>query len=140
MPLFQEYVLAGLAAVATYMVYVAVWRLYWSPLLSFLGHGWRHSRICTCPRMACLDFLSDTRSYEAYYNNWLGGKYIWKIDEMHKKYGPIVRISPSDLHVGDPVCALYSELVFLMLMDSRTFMMFSIPARRTGDGPTKSLG
>lgn len=45
--------------------------------------------------------------YEAYYNIWLGGKYIFKINELHEKYGPIVRISPSDLHVGDPVCLFY---------------------------------
>ncbi len=42
-------------------------------------------------------------SYEAYYNNVKGGKYIYRIQEMHNRYGPIVRISPSDLHVNDPV-------------------------------------
>ncbi|KAJ2981915.1 hypothetical protein NQ176_g1730 [Zarea fungicola] len=42
------------------------------------------------------------RNYEAYYNNWKGGKYIYQIQQMHDRYGPIIRISPSDLHVNDP--------------------------------------
>ncbi|OCK75372.1 cytochrome P450 [Lepidopterella palustris CBS 459.81] len=82
----SEYIWAGLAAITAYTIYGAIWRLYLSPIAHFPG-----------PRMAAL-----TNLYEIYYNNWLGGKYIWKINEMHEQYGPIVRISPSDLHVGDP--------------------------------------
>ncbi|KAH6635855.1 cytochrome P450 [Chaetomium tenue] len=81
-----DYICAGLATLTVYVVYSAIWRLYMSPIAHFPG-----------PRLAALTDL-----YEAYYNNWLGGKYIWKIDELHKEYGPIVRISPRDLHVGDP--------------------------------------
>ncbi|KAL4993160.1 cytochrome P450 [Aspergillus recurvatus] len=81
-----DYVWAGLAALIAYTIYGGIWRLYLSPIAHFPG-----------PRLAALTHL-----YEVYYNNWLGGKYIWKIQEMHDKYGPIVRISPTDLHVGDP--------------------------------------
>jgi len=30
------------------------------------------------------------------------GTYIWRIQELHDQYGPIVRISPNALHVNDP--------------------------------------
>ncbi|KAF2690140.1 cytochrome P450 [Lentithecium fluviatile CBS 122367] len=82
----MEYIWAALVGVIAYAIYGAIWRLYLSPIAHFPG-----------PRMAAL-----TNLYEAYYNNWLGGKYLYRIQEMHDQYGPIVRISPSDLHVGDP--------------------------------------
>ncbi|GIJ86405.1 hypothetical protein Asppvi_005293 [Aspergillus pseudoviridinutans] len=82
----MDYIWTGLAALIAYTVYGAIWRLFLSPIAHFPG-----------PKLAALTSL-----YEAYYNNWLGGKYIYKIQELHDKYGPIVRISPSDLHVGDP--------------------------------------
>ncbi|KAL5360631.1 cytochrome P450 [Aspergillus floccosus] len=82
----MDYIWAGLAALIAYTIYGAIWRLYLSPIAHFPG-----------PRLAALTHL-----YEIYYNNWLGGKYLWKIQEMHDKYGPIVRISPTDLHIGDP--------------------------------------
>jgi hypothetical protein len=30
------------------------------------------------------------------------GTYLWRIQELHEQYGPIVRISPNALHVNDP--------------------------------------
>lgn len=39
-----------------------------------------------------------------YYDIWLGGQYTFKIIELHKQYGPIIRISPWELHISDPVC------------------------------------
>lgn len=32
-----------------------------------------------------------------YYDTWLGGQYEFKIIELHKQYGPIIRISPWEL-------------------------------------------
>uniref|UniRef100_A0A8H7N2W1 Cytochrome P450 n=1 Tax=Bionectria ochroleuca TaxID=29856 RepID=A0A8H7N2W1_BIOOC len=81
-----EYGWIGLGAATLYLTYCAIWRLYLSPIAHIPG-----------PKLAALTHL-----YEMYYNNWLGGKYIWKIQELHDQYGPIIRISPSDLHVGDP--------------------------------------
>lgn len=40
--------------------------------------------------------------YEFYYDVVLGGQYTFKIIELHKQYGPIIRISPWEIHVGDP--------------------------------------
>lgn len=84
--------------------------------------------------------VSDLCRYEAYYNNWLGGKYIWRIDEMHKQYGPIIRISPNNLHVGDPVSCLKVLLKMLLALSnwlSRTSTMFSIQAHQTTGAQTK---
>ncbi|KAI9663816.1 MAG: hypothetical protein M1821_007306 [Bathelium mastoideum] len=81
-----DYAWTALMSVIAFVIYSAIWRLYLSPIAQFPG-----------PRFAALTDL-----YEMYYSNWLGGKYVFKIAEMHKQYGPIVRISPSELHIGDP--------------------------------------
>ncbi|RMZ43094.1 benzoate 4-monooxygenase cytochrome P450 [Aspergillus flavus] len=36
-----------------------------------------------------------------YYDAVKGGKYIWKLDELHRKYGPIVRFNPNEVHIQD---------------------------------------
>ena len=64
----------------------AVNRLYFSPIAGFPG-----------PRVAALTFWN-----EFYYDVWLGGRYSWKILDYHKKYGPIVRINPFEIHINDP--------------------------------------
>jgi cytochrome P450 len=48
----------------------------------------------------CLIILRLGR-YEFYYDILQQGQYIWKIREMHERYGPIVRINPHELHVLD---------------------------------------
>ncbi|KAL1956602.1 hypothetical protein VTO42DRAFT_6949 [Malbranchea cinnamomea] len=55
------------------------------------------------PKLAAATFW-----YEFYYDAILKGKYAFKIRELHKKYGPIVRISPCELHIADP--DYYTEL------------------------------
>ncbi|MCJ1307894.1 hypothetical protein MMC25_001542 [Agyrium rufum] len=40
--------------------------------------------------------------YQGYYDLWLRGRYMWKLEELHEEYGPIVRINPYELHVNDP--------------------------------------
>ncbi|KAI4191380.1 MAG: hypothetical protein L6R41_000167 [Letrouitia leprolyta] len=89
---FTEYspqllTIAGAAiGIILYGVYGAVWRLYLSPIAAFPG-----------PRFAALTFWN-----EFYYDVWLGGKYTWKIADYHRKYGPIVRINPYEIHINDP--------------------------------------
>ncbi|GKT62503.1 cytochrome P450 protein [Colletotrichum tofieldiae] len=69
-----------------YVVQLGVRRLYFSPISHIPG-----------PRLAAL-----TQYYEFYYDIILGGQYTFKIIEMHREYGPVVRISPWEVHVGDP--------------------------------------
>ena len=54
-----------------YLISLAVYRLFFHPLAQFPG-----------PKLAAV-----TRYYEAYYDVWRKGRYIFKISEMHQKYG-----------------------------------------------------
>jgi cytochrome P450 len=69
-----------------YFVSLAFYRLFLHPLAKFPG-----------PKLAAI-----TRYYEAYYDIIQNGQYTFKIVEMHKEYGPIIRISPYELHIIDP--------------------------------------
>ncbi|RFU78097.1 cytochrome p450 [Trichoderma arundinaceum] len=75
-----------IAAAVVYLVLVPIYRLTLHPLARFPG-----------PKIAAV-----TRYYEAYYDLVLKGQYTWKIEQLHKQYGPIIRISPYELHVDDP--------------------------------------
>ncbi|KAL8797920.1 MAG: hypothetical protein Q9182_007117 [Xanthomendoza sp. 2 TL-2023] len=78
-----------------FLVYIAsliVHRLFLSPLAKFPG-----------PKLAAA-----TLWYEYYYDVVKRGRYTWKIGELHARYGPIVRISPYELHIDDP--EFYDEL------------------------------
>ncbi|KAI1845769.1 hypothetical protein JX266_008134 [Neoarthrinium moseri] len=77
--------LAGLT-VFCYCCAVAIYRLYFSPLAKFPG-----------PKLAALTSL-----YAGYYDVIRGGQYVWIVEEMHRKYGPVVRVRPDVLHVNDP--------------------------------------
>ncbi|KMU80331.1 trichodiene oxygenase [Coccidioides immitis RMSCC 3703] len=83
---------AALAIWILYLVSLAVYRLYFSPLAKFPG-----------PKLAAL-----TRWYEAYYEIVKIGQYSFKVDELHDKFGgdmniqlifvtgPIVRVTPDE--------------------------------------------
>ncbi|KAI9666683.1 MAG: hypothetical protein M1821_004619 [Bathelium mastoideum] len=49
------------------------------------------------PKLAALSFW-----YEFYYDVVKGGRYTWKIRELHERFGPIIRINPYEIHVDDP--------------------------------------
>lgn len=92
------------AGLLLYVVGGAMYRLYLSPLAKFPGR-----------KLAAL-----TLWYEFYHDYFRRGQYTWEIADMHEKYGitrnsvldidrltakltgPIVRISPHELHVNDP--------------------------------------
>ncbi|KAI0382249.1 putative cytochrome P450 [Hypomontagnella monticulosa] len=79
-------VCTGAAVLSLYVVVLVFYRLFWHPLADFPG-----------PRLAAA-----TVWYEFYYDGIKGGQYTFKIQELHDKYGPIVRISPNELHCNDP--------------------------------------
>ncbi|KAL5040995.1 hypothetical protein BDW71DRAFT_192675 [Aspergillus fruticulosus] len=88
----HPYAVAG-AAVSAYVASVVIYRLYLSPIAHFPG-----------PRLAALTVM-----YEFYWEAIRNGQFTFHIGELHKKYGPIVRISPTELHVNDPD---YYEVIY----------------------------
>lgn len=52
-----------------------------------------------------------TTLYNFYHDIIRGGQYVFVVEEMHRKYGPIVRTRPDALHVNDPnfIDKLYSQ-------------------------------
>ncbi|MCJ1287369.1 hypothetical protein MMC26_006718 [Xylographa opegraphella] len=82
----QQLILLALFTSCLYVFSVAVHRLYFSPLVKFPG-----------PKLVAL-----TYGVELYYDILKRGRYIFEIMKMHEKYGPIVRISPDEVHINDP--------------------------------------
>ncbi|KAE8363103.1 cytochrome P450 [Aspergillus caelatus] len=91
---WQIFVSFGVAG-AVSVLWLALQRLWLSPIAHFPG-----------PKLAAF-----TMWYEYYYDSFLEGQYTFQIAEMHRKYGPIVRISPYELHIDDAgyYDALYSR-------------------------------
>ncbi|KAL3471911.1 cytochrome P450 [Aspergillus californicus] len=82
-----------IASLSTLYVFsLAVYRLFISPLAKFPG-----------PKLAAL-----TSYYELYYDVIHKGRYIYQIEKMHDKYGPIIRINPFELSIRD--ADYYDEL------------------------------
>ncbi|CCT61204.1 hypothetical protein [Plenodomus lingam JN3] len=69
-----------------YCASLAFYRLYVHPLAKFPGS-----------KLAAI-----TRWYELYYDVIREGQYTFKIADLHKAYGPIIRISPHELHIISP--------------------------------------
>ncbi|KAL5337385.1 cytochrome P450 [Aspergillus crustosus] len=88
----HPYAAAG-AAASVYFASIVIYRLYLSPIAHFPG-----------PRLAALTVM-----YEFYWEAIQNGQFTFHIGELHKKYGPIVRISPTELHVNDPD---YYEVIY----------------------------
>ncbi|EED23911.1 cytochrome P450, putative [Talaromyces stipitatus ATCC 10500] len=65
---------------------LAIYRLFFSPLAGIPG-----------PKIAAI-----TAWYEFYWDCVQQGHYLFKIGQMHQKYGPIVRINPWEVHIQDP--------------------------------------
>jgi cytochrome P450 len=74
------------ALVVLYTISLAVYRLYFHPLSRFPGS-----------KLAAL-----TLWYEFYYDVVKRGQHIWQIEAMHRRYGPIIRLNPHEVHIDDP--------------------------------------
>ncbi|KAF2274052.1 cytochrome P450 [Westerdykella ornata] len=85
LPLTLSPVTVACAVALSYLLALAVYRLYLHPLAKFPG-----------PKLAAL-----TSWYEAYYEIVLKGQYSRKITDLHDKYGPIIRVTPHELHIRD---------------------------------------
>ncbi|KAL0069013.1 hypothetical protein AAF712_004006 [Marasmius tenuissimus] len=72
----------GLAAVTIQTIY----RIFFHPLRKFPG-----------PWTAAATYY-----YRGYYDVVKGGGWVEHIIELHKRYGPVVRVSPHELHFSDP--------------------------------------
>ncbi|KAI6909698.1 hypothetical protein KC318_g3642 [Hortaea werneckii] len=75
------------ATLLVYLVTLAVYRLYLCPLAK--------SRI-SGPRIGAL-----TKFYEAWYEIVQRGRFAFKLDDLHERYGPIIRITPEEFHIKD---------------------------------------
>ncbi|KAI6351153.1 hypothetical protein MCOR25_010105 [Pyricularia grisea] len=69
-----------------------IYRLYFHPLARFPG-----------PR-----FVAATSLLELYWDMVGQGAYLYRIEQMHQKYGPIVRVNPQELSIKDP--SYYDQL------------------------------
>ncbi|KAL8791162.1 MAG: hypothetical protein Q9195_006001 [Heterodermia aff. obscurata] len=70
---------------ALWLIVEGVRRLFFSNLAHIPG-----------PRLAAL-----TSWYEFYYDVVKPGQFVWKIKDLHAEYGPIIRVSPWEIHVQD---------------------------------------
>ncbi|KAI0415975.1 cytochrome P450 [Xylaria grammica] len=68
------------------------YNLFFHPLAKFPG-----------PKLAAATHL-----YEFYWSIVRDGEFIWQIERLHEQYGPIVRITPRELHINDP--SFYNEI------------------------------
>lgn len=84
--------MTALCLFIVYPILLVLYRLFFSPLAKFPG-----------PKLAAA-----TLWYEFYYDVYKRGRYTFKLADLHAQYGPIIRISPYELHVNDP--EYYDEL------------------------------
>ncbi|KIA76001.1 cytochrome P450 [Aspergillus ustus] len=78
-------IIVAISAYVAYNLGLGVYRVFFHPLARFPG-----------PKYAAL-----SRWHERYYDVYLGGKFIFWIEVQHRKYGPVVRIAPDELHFLD---------------------------------------
>jgi hypothetical protein len=83
----------GALCALVYFIALACYRIYFHPISHIPG-----------PKLAAFTYW-----YQSYYDLWPhSGRFLWKTIELHKQYGPIVRIGPNEVQVNDP--DFYSEM------------------------------
>ncbi|KAK7542635.1 putative P450 monooxygenase [Phyllosticta citribraziliensis] len=91
---FNALIIGGAGGVL-YCFALGLWRLYFSPIAKFPG-----------PRLAALTYL-----VEIYYELLCGegGQFPFQYRKWHQQYGPIIRVSPDELHIQD---SAYHETMY----------------------------
>ncbi|KAK0458615.1 cytochrome P450 [Desarmillaria tabescens] len=84
-------------ALLGYVLYLVTSRLLFHPLRTFPG-----------PRLAAL-----TSWYQTYFESFCDGAFVDHLENLHKIYGPIIRINPRELHFSTPQAyfTIYSSQV-----------------------------
>lgn len=88
----SSYLFTGLTLLTLYYIGLAFNRLWLSPIARVPG-----------PKLAALTYL-----YEFYFDGISQGRYLWKIEQLHRQYGPIVRVNPREVHIND--IAFYDQI------------------------------
>lgn len=105
-----------------WIVYGAIWRLYFSPLAAFPG-----------PRLAALTFWN-----EFYYDVVLKGQYTWKILDYHHQYGTDIKHSTQPLKLidlqGPSLGSTLASFTLMIPTSSACCMSETVPARQTNGG------
>lgn len=83
---FQSGVCLIVGVAILYWISKTIYNLYFHPLRNFPG-----------PKLAAIGC-----EYEFYHDVVKDGRYLWKMEEMHRQYGPVVRINADELHISDP--------------------------------------
>ncbi|KAI1497820.1 cytochrome P450 [Biscogniauxia marginata] len=85
---YTQATLAAFVSFVLYTIIISIYRLFFHPLRNVPG-----------PRLAAL-----TQWVETYYECFKspGGQFMWEYRKWHEQYGPIVRISPNEVHIQDP--------------------------------------
>ncbi|OQE22869.1 hypothetical protein PENFLA_c012G09220 [Penicillium flavigenum] len=82
----------GVCGLVMYIAVKSIYRLYFHPLSKIPG-----------PKLAAI-----TSGYEFYFNVVKGGMFIWEMERLHEIYGPIIRITPLEVHIKDS--SYYDEI------------------------------
>ncbi|KAJ5520363.1 hypothetical protein N7463_000816 [Penicillium fimorum] len=82
-----------LGSAVAYTLVMVIYRLHFHKLSKFPG-----------PRLAAATGL-----YEIYFSAWGPGIFECEIENMHRKFGPVVRITPDEVHIQEPFVSSYSD-------------------------------
>ncbi|TRM59007.1 cytochrome P450 [Schizophyllum amplum] len=82
----MPYLLVAVGVACALALWHCLYTSLWHPLASYPG-----------PRLAAL-----TRWYRAYYDIVQDGGWLEHLTELHRQYGPVVRVGASELHFSEP--------------------------------------
>ena len=88
MSLFDTFVTPAAYAASFSLVQIAaliLHRLFFHPLKHIPG-----------PTLAGATYL-----YEWYHDIYVSGQYTFKLKELHRRHGPIIRVNPDQVHIDD---------------------------------------